>query len=463
MELQFWGAVRTTTGSMHILSAGDSRILLDCGLYQGRRKDAFEKNRNFPFDVSGIDHCLLSHAHIDHSGNIPTLVKKGYRGEIFATSATADLCEIMLLDSAHIQEHDVKFVNKKRAAQGKNLFEPLYVKEDAAIALKRFRALEYETPHRVSDGVVVTCHYAGHILGAAIISIEIKENGAGKKVVFSGDIGRKNMPILRNPAVPDDAEIVIIESTYGNRLHEKEEDVEKILKGIIERVLRRRSKLIIPAFSVGRTQQIVYILNRMYSGKKIPAVPIYVDSPLSTKATDVYMSHPECYDEQTQKWITEGNAPFCFKTLNYVSSAQESKKLNVTKGPMIVISASGMCEGGRILHHLAHAVEDEKNIILITGFQAGNTLGRRIFKKEPRIKIFGDEYSLRSEVEVINALSAHSDRDELLDWLKSMGKKVRKVFIVHGEEEAGNSMKEAINSLGIDDVVIPQPGESFIM
>lgn len=461
MKIQFLGAVRTTTGSMHLIESGGKNILLDCGLYQGKRKEAFERNRNFPFNPEDIDACVLSHAHIDHSGNLPTFVKKGYPGNIYSTPATAGLCEIMLMDSAHIQEQDVRFVNKKRKKQGKNLFEPLYVKEDAGEALKRFETADYEKPAKISDNIELEFTDAGHILGAGIVTLRIKENNTVKNLLFTGDIGRCDMPILKNPVVPDGADAVITESTYGDRLHEPELDVEESLKEIIVKVEKRGGRIIIPSFSVGRTQQIIYILNRLDSDGKIPSIPVYVDSPLSTRATEVYMEHPDCYDDETQKWIREGNRPFEYKTLRYVRNVEESKSLNDKKGPMIIISASGMCEAGRILHHLAHSVEDEKNMVLITGYQARHTLGRRILNGESRIKIFGDEYDLKAEVGLINALSAHADKDGLLSAVKEMGENVKKVFIVHGEEDANRSLASEIKKLKRGEVIIPRPGESF--
>ncbi len=461
MNIEFLGAVRTTTGSMHLISANGKKILLDCGLYQGRRKEAFERNRNFPFKPDEIDICVLSHAHIDHSGNLPTLVKKGYKGRIYSTPATAGLCEIMLLDSAHIQEQDVRYVNKKRAKQGKNLFEPLYETPDAREALKRFSVVDYESPVKITDGIELEFTDAGHILGSAIVTLNIEENGRRKKILFTGDLGRKDMPILKNPVIPDGVDIVITESTYGNRLHENETDVEETFKNLINKAVKRKSKIIVPSFSVGRTQQIVYILNKLDSASSIPEIPVYVDSPLSTRATEVYMEHPDCYDQTTSEWIKRGNKPFEYRGLRYVEDVKESKKINAAPGPMIVISASGMCEAGRILHHLAHSVEDKNNIVLITGYQAQHTLGRRIVEKSEKIKIFGDEYTLSAEVELINALSAHADKDGLLEALKQMGPQVEKVFIVHGDEDANQSLAGEITDIKAGGVIIPMPGEKF--
>ncbi len=461
MDIRFLGAVRTTTGSMHLVEAGRKKILLDCGLYQGRRKEAFEKNRNFPFYPGDIDFCVLSHAHIDHSGNLPSLVKQGYGGSILSTPATADLCRIMLLDSAHIQEQDVSFVNKRRASQGRKLFEPLYEREDALETLERFETLEYESPGKLCDGISVEFYDAGHILGSALTMLSFNSGAGRKKILFTGDLGRKDMPILKNPVVPAGADTIITESTYGDRLHQKETDVEDTLKNLVRRVAKRKSRLIIPAFSVGRTQQIVYILNKLNSEGLIPTVPAFVDSPLSFRATEVYAARTECYDDITREQIEKGNSPFEYRGMRYIKDVEESKKLNDVRGPVIIISASGMCEAGRILHHLAHSAEDENNIILITGFQARNTLGRRLLKKEPKIKIFGDEYNLRAEVEVINALSAHADKDALLEAVKAAGGNSAEVFIVHGEEEASESLAEALKGRGAKNVKIPRPMQCF--
>lgn len=461
MKIKFLGAVRTTTGSMHLINANGKNILLECGLYQGRRKEAFERNRNLPFNPEDIDSCVLSHAHIDHSGNLPTLVKKGYGGRILSTPATASLCEIMLMDSAHIQEQDVRFVNKKRARQGKNPFEPLYLKEDAQEALSRFSTVKYNFPEKISEGIELEFTDAGHILGSAIVTLRIDENGVNKNILFTGDLGRSDMPILKNPRIPEGADFVITESTYGDRLHEKEQDVEEIVKNIIIKAEKRKGRIIIPAFSVGRTQQIIYIINKLDSKGEIPSIPVFVDSPLSTKATEIYMKHTDCYDEETREWIKKGSRPFEYKELRYVKDVAESKALNEKEGPLVIISASGMCEAGRILHHLAHSVENEKNFVLITGYQAHHTLGRRILEKEPKIKIFGDEFNLRAEVDVINALSAHADRDGLIRALKGMGEGMEKIFIVHGDEEANFSLAAEAKKLGSGEVIIPVEGETF--
>lgn len=459
MRIHFLGAARTTTGSMHLLEANGSRVLLECGLYQGRRKEAFEINRNMPIAPGSVDAVVLSHAHIDHSGNLPSLVKNGYAGRIFATPATCDLCEIMLLDSAYLQEKDVEYVNKKRLRQGKNPFEPLYSQDDARDALNTFQGVPYETPKEVAPGVTITFHDAGHILGSALVVIEVVENGDRKRLLFTGDLGREHMPILRDPVVVHDVEYLITESTYGNRIHPGDEDVKGELVALCSDVLSRRSRLVIPAFSVGRTQQLLYFLHELRRAGRIPATPVFVDSPLSTKATKVHEDHPECFDEKARALVRAHDGPFAMPDLRFVADVAESKQLNDRPGPVIIISASGMCEGGRILHHLKRSVENRKDLILIVGYQAENTLGRRIVKRQSPIKIFGDQYDLRAEVHSIQALSAHADRNELLAYFEKMGPKVKQAFVVHGEMDQAEPFAAALSDLGAQNVRIPERGE----
>jgi len=460
MRITFHGAARTTTGSMHLLEVNGSRLLLECGLYQGKRKEAFERNRNLPFDASSVDACVLSHAHIDHSGNLPSLVKSGYRGPIYATPATRDLCEIMLLDSAYLQGRDVEYVNKKRARQGKNPFEPLYGAEDVTRALAQFRPLPYGEAVEVVPGVRATLHDAGHILGSALVALEVSEGGRTTRVLFTGDMGRRNMPILRDPVVVRDVEVLLTESTYGNRTHPCHEDVQRSLQELCEKVVSRGSRLIIPAFSVGRTQQVLYFLNELWLEGRVPEIPVYVDSPLSTRATRVHRDHPECFDAEMLERLRERESPFSLDRVTYVTDVADSKRLNDIRGPVIIISASGMCEGGRILHHLKHAVEDERHVILIVGYQAENTLGRRLVHRQNPIKIFGEQYTLRAEVHSIQALSAHADRNELLEYFRQMGPEVRRAFVVHGELDQQEPFAEALAESGAREVLIPERGQT---
>ncbi|MHC5033668.1 MAG: MBL fold metallo-hydrolase RNA specificity domain-containing protein [Planctomycetota bacterium] len=461
MELRVLGAAGTTTGSMHLLQIGGKRILLECGLYQGKRKEAFERNRNLPLDCRSLDACVLSHAHIDHSGNLPSLVKNGYQGPIIATPATRDLCEIMLADAAYLQVQDVSYVNKGRVRQGKNPFEPLYTPEDIPPTLGAFSQLPYGQQLEVVPGVTLTFHDAGHILGSAFVQLDITENGSSGRLFFTGDVGRNNMPILRDPHVLHDVDFLITESTYGNRLHPSREDVKAKLVELCGQIVRDRARLVIPAFSVGRTQQLVYFLNELVNEGEVQDLPVFVDSPLSTKATGVYEKHSECYDEETNELLRRGDNPFWFPGLTYTADVEESKKLNDMAGPVVIISASGMCEGGRILHHLKHTVEDERNAILIVGYQAQHTLGRRLVEGVSPIKIYGERHDLRAQVHTINALSAHADHDELVAYFTAMGPKVDRAFVVHGEAEASGQLAGDLHELGAQNVVVPGPGDSY--
>ncbi|MDX1776569.1 MAG: MBL fold metallo-hydrolase [Desulfobulbales bacterium] len=467
MKITFHGAAKTVTGSQHIIDVNGHRIMLDCGLFQGKRKEAFEMNRRGFCDGSSIDALVLSHAHIDHSGNIPCLVKNGFTGDIYTTPATRDLCSIMLMDSAYIQEKDVMYVNKKRKKQGKNLFEPLYTKADVADAMQNFIGIGYNRKHEIVPGVQLTLKDAGHMLGSThvILDINDQETGREQRVVFSGDIGRKDIPIIRNPThLTEGADILIMESTYGNRLHPPYPESEKDLERIINETYNRGGVLLIPAFAVGRTQQIVYALHKLHDQKRIPHLPIYVDSPLATSTTEIFRMHPECYDAEMRDFLLNDNhrEPFGFDTLTFTQSVEESKKLNAMKRPAVIISASGMMEGGRILHHLRSRISDARNTILVSGWQAPNTLGRRIINKEPVIRIFGDEFQMKAHVEIITGFSGHADRDELLGWAGAMQKKPQQVFIVHGEEEASQALSQSLQTeLGFNNIAIPEMHQSF--
>ena len=459
MRIRFHGAALTTTGSMHVLEAGGKAILLDCGLFQGHRKEAFEKNRHLPFDARALDLCLLSHAHIDHSGNLPTLVRAGFRGEILATPATRDLCAIMLADSAHMQEADVRFVNKLRLRRGQRPFEPLYAAADVAPAMARFAELPYGAPRELAPGVTASFLDAGHILGSALTLLEVRENGRRTRLLYTGDLGRKGQPVLRDPQSVGRADVLVTESTYGDRRHPAEEDVKAKLAELFGQVAARRSRLVIPAFSVGRTQQLLYFLRELHQAGRLPAVPVYLDSPLSAKATEVYEHHPECYDAEAAALFSGGDEPFSMRGLRCVADAEESKSLNAMRGPLAIISASGMCEGGRVLHHLKHSVEDPANIILLVGFQAENTLGRRIEERQPILRILGEEHPLRAEVHSLQALSAHADCDELLAYFRGLDAPPARAFVVHGEPAAAEALAGALRTLGVREVTVPRPGQ----
>jgi metallo-beta-lactamase family protein len=466
MELHFWGAAQTVTGSMHLLKANGYNILLDCGLYQGRRKEAFERNRSFPFDPTEIDALILSHAHIDHTGNVPSLVKHGYRGPIWATSATRDLCAIMLLDSAYIQESDVQYVNKKRVKQGKKPFEPLYTRADALEALNLFQSLGYNRPFEVVPGVKAHYREAGHVLGSASVTLDIDDSGQQKRLVFSGDIGREDIPILRDPAPVEDATFIIMESTYGQRFHKPPEEARSAFKQAVMEAIDKQGKVIIPSFAVGRTQGLVYALHQMFDRHEIPKIEVYVDSPLAVNATEIFRLHPEVYDRETHDFLAESNSrdPFGFDEVTYVREVGHSKALNDLDRPAIIISASGMCESGRILHHLKNNITDERNTILFVGYQAEHTLGRKILEGEPVVSIFGEEYPVKAKVMKINGYSAHADHNGLLGWLKAAqdrSSNLQKVFLVHGEGESATTLAEAARKQGVPEVYVPERGQVF--
>ncbi len=449
MKLTFHGAVRTVTGSQHLISVNGKKILLDCGLYQGSRKKSRERNQNLPFDAREVDVLILSHAHIDHSGNVPNLVKSGFKGDIICTYATRDLCTIMLRDSAKIQKYDIEYINKKRKKQKLPPIEPIYTAADVLASLKQFIGIGYERAYQVMPGVVLTFYDAGHILGSAItvLDIEDEETKETKRVVFSGDIGRPDRPILNDPTFIEEADVLLIESTYGNRQHAAQDEASERLKQIVNETCRRGGKLIVPAFAVGRTQELVYRLHQLVESRDIsPDLPVFVDSPLAIDATGIYRLHPEAYDEEVEAFMAKDRHgdPFGFDMMRYTRSTNESKELNFLREPAVIISASGMAEAGRILHHLKNNVEDPRNTILIVGWQAPNTLGRRIVEKQPELKIFGETYKLRAQVEVINGFSAHADRSELLDWAGHFRQPPAPTFIVHGEEEASFALADGL-------------------
>ncbi|UCC81869.1 MAG: MBL fold metallo-hydrolase [Gemmatimonadota bacterium] len=465
MRIQFWGAAGTVTGSMHLLEVNGRRILLDCGLYQGRRKEAFERNRDLPYAASSIDAVVLSHAHIDHSGNLPSLVRAGFRGCIYSTSATRDLCAYMLIDSAHIQENDVKYVNKRRRKQGKKLFEPLYTKEDALETLKSFHAIDYDHSFEPLPGVTVRFRDAGHILGSAIVMVDANEKGKKSRLVFSGDIGRKGLPILRDPRAFEGADYVIMESTYGDRLHESSGDAKELLRRTVSEVIEAGGVLLIPAFAVGRTQEIVYRLNQLWEARELPPIDVFVDSPLAVNATDVFRVHPECYDEEyLEMMVTDSDQdPLCFDGLKYVRSADGSRALNSRDEPAVIISASGMCEGGRILHHLKHHATRAESIVLFVSFQAEHTLGRKIMNGKSPVRIYGEEYEMTAQIRRAEGYSAHADRAGLLRWASRVQEKgdVKHIFLVHGEPEGISALAAGLEDDGAADVQIPERGQRF--
>ncbi len=465
MQIQFIGAARTVTGSMHLLKTKHMNILLDCGMFQGKRKEAFEKNIRLDYIEPGeIHHVILSHAHIDHSGNLPLLVKKGFSGTIFSTFATRDLSNAMLLDSAYVQKKEIEFVNKKRLKRGQNPFEPIYSVDDVLDSLEHFQAIPYRKEYHLSPDISFIFYDAGHILGSAITVLNIKENGTETRLAFTGDLGRPFRPILRDPQLIGNVNYLITESTYGDRYHKDDEESLRMLEDTINRTYARGGKIIVPAFSLGRTQELVFELHKLTLKNKIPSMPIYVDSPLSTNVTAIFRNHPECYDSETRELLLTQKDPFGFERLEYIVDVEESKRLNSITEPCIIISASGMCESGRILHHLANNVENEKNTIMMTGYCAQDTLGRRIIEKQPRLKILGDEYSLNAEVVVLENFSAHADRDELLGYIAHLDRNDMKgIFVVHGDYDTQLSFKEGLEGIGFSNITIPEPGQEIYL
>jgi metallo-beta-lactamase family protein len=457
MKIRFHGAAQTVTGSQHLLEVNGSRVLLECGLFQGRRKETYERNQNHPFDPANIDAVVLSHAHIDHSGNLPHLVKDGFTGPIFATKATADLADIMLRDSGHIQESDAMYVNKKRAKRGEPPIEPLYTIRDAEQVASHFRQMDYEQTFEAAPGVTARFVEAGHILGSAAVVLDIEENGRKLRLWFSGDIGRRKLPLLRDPVLPEGADYMIMESTYGDKPHRDPDAAYEEFREVVSRTIKRDGKVIIPSFAVGRTQELVYFLNQMVNDGSIRRIPVFVDSPLAVNATDIFKKHPECLDKETHEFVRQYRHPALeFKGLTYTRSVEESKALNERKDPMVIISASGMAEAGRILHHLRNNIENPKNTVLIVGWQAPYTLGRRLAEREKRIKIFGEAFTRRADVETIGGLSAHAGRDLLAEYALSVKNQVKKVFLVHGEKKAAMALREKLSERNLSEVYYPE-------
>jgi metallo-beta-lactamase family protein len=460
MNLTFHGAARTVTGSRHLISVNGHRLLLDCGLFQGRRKETWTRNREFPFDPASIDAVVLSHAHIDHSGNLPNLVRRGFKGPIHATHATAHLSDIMLRDSGHIHESDAAFLNKKRARRGRPLIEPLYTIKDAELAAKQLVSQAYDEAFEVVPGVVARFVDAGHILGSAGIVLDLQERGRNVRLMFSGDIGRFDLPIIRDPVLPQEVDYLIMECTYGNRTHNPPEEAYEETQQVVCNTLNNGGKVIIPSFAVGRTQTLIYFLHRMIDEGRIPRVPVFVDSPLAINVTEIFRAHPECYDQEMHEFMESDphGSALGFDLLEYTRSVRESKAINDVKGPVVIISASGMAEVGRILHHLRNNIHDPRNTILITSWMAPHTLGRRLVEGKKVIKIFGEKHEVRARVVSINGLSAHADQDALLTYALSSKQSLRQVFLVHGEAKSANTLRENIVAAGIDQVSYPDPG-----
>lgn len=463
MHLQFQGAARTVTGSMHMLTVRGQTILLDCGLAQGHREEARQINSTFPFNPSSISAVVLSHAHIDHSGNLPGLVRHGFRGPIYCTKATEDLLEVMLKDSAFIQERDVEFINKKHQRKGLGPVTPLYTRADVDKTLPLLHGMDYGQTFDVIDGIGCRYEDAGHILGSASVALTLKEGSQTCRLAFTGDLGRSGLPILRDPVfIGEEAEFLISESTYGGRVHAPVGDMDQQLLDPIRRAVKRRGKIIVPGFSVGRTQELVYVLHKLSVEGKIDYLPVFVDSPLSVNVTDVFRQHPECFDEQTRAILASAdhNDPFGFDRLTYIRDVEHSKELNDRPGPFMVIAASGMADNGRIVHHLANGVGDSRNMILIPGYQAENTLGKKLVDRLPVVNIFGEPHEVRAEVVVLNSFSGHADRNELLSYIgKFDRKRMKRIFLVHGDPDQIDQLSGGLQAAGFPEISIPARGD----
>ena len=447
MRIQFLGATRTTTGSMYLLEVNGAKVLLECGLYQGRREESIERNRHFPFDPAEVDCCVVSHAHIDHIGNLPNLCRQGFSGNIYATYATRDLAAIMLEDSAGIQKDDAEFVSRQRAKKGLPPVEPLYSSNDAERAMRQFVTFNYDRPMPIANGLTVTFRDAGHILGSAQVVLDVREGGRAFRYLFSGDVGRGGDDILRDPDPVENVDFLQIESTYGGRVHSAKKDAEEELRVLVSETIARGGKVIIPAFSVGRTQQIVFELHQLIDERRLQPVPTYVDSPLSTNATEVYRLHPECFNEFIYAFLREKANPFGMENLTYIRELAHSKKLNELKDPAIIISASGMAEAGRIRHHLHNNIGDEKNLVLFIGYCAEHTLGCQILKGHNPVNIFGEPHVVRAHIASIDAFSGHADREELKRYVERLTGDIKKISAIHGEKEQCLAWAETLRKL----------------
>jgi metallo-beta-lactamase family protein len=460
LGIGFQGAARTVTGSRHRLRFGARTWLFDCGLYQGHRDEADRVNRTFAFAPAELEGVVLSHAHLDHSGNLPTLVRQGFRGPIHLTPATADLARPMLADSAFLMERDLEHVNQRQREKRQPVRKPLYRPADVVPTLERFTPHDYRAPWALAEGVTVTFWDAGHILGSATATFEFHAGGRTLRLLMSGDLGRPKRPILRDPDVPPGPDVLVLESTYGDRLHAPEAENVAELRDVVRRTIGRGGRLIVPSFAVGRTQELVATLHELLERGELPDVPIFVDSPLARVATGVYRQHPECFDAETRDQFTHRNgAPFGFARLRYTSSAEESKALNERSEPFIVIAGSGMCEGGRVVHHLRFGLGDPRNTVLFVGYQAEGTLGRRLRDGAEIVNLFGEPARRRCEVAALDGFSAHADQAEILDWVGRLDPAPRRIFLVHGDVDAAETLAASLRERVGATVAIPSPGE----
>ena len=462
MQITFHGAAQTVTGSRHLLGLNGQQLLLDCGLFQGRRKDTYARNLTLPFEAAAVEAVVLSHAHIDHCGNLPNLVRNGFAGSIHATQATIHLTGLLTQDSAHIQEHDAAFLNKRPSRQGQPPIEPLYTLEDALRANALLHAQEYDSPFRPLPGAEARLVEAGHILGSAGVVLDLEEHGRHVRLMFSGDIGRPDLPIVPDPVLPQDVDYLVMECTYGDRSHGSSEEAFQSLRQLVQRTVARGGKVIIPSFAVGRAQTLVYFLHQMVDAGELQQIPVFVDSPLAVSVTDVFRKHPECFDLETRAFMEKDphGTAFGFDQLTYTRSVEESKALNELEGPAVIISASGMAEAGRILHHLRNHIGDPRNSVLITSWMAPHTLGRRLAEGQKRVSIFGEEYAVQAEVASLDGLSAHGGQPFLLEYAGALKGRAKRIFLVHGEPSPAAALKEKLEAEGFA-VSYPRQGDSF--
>jgi metallo-beta-lactamase family protein len=465
VKIEFVGAAQTVTGSRHLVRTPQATILLDCGLYQGRRQEARQRNMRLGFDAADVDVVVLSHAHIDHSGALPVLCKNRYTGPIYATPATCDLCAVMLQDAAMIQAADARYLNRAIERDGIDAepIEPLYDEHDVARVVGQMTAVAYHERREIARGVWLTFLDAGHVLGSAITLLDIDDEGQEKRLVFTGDLGRHHVPILRDPEVPSGATALITESTYGDRLHPPIEQMDEELAAVLQRTYHRGGKVVIPSFALERAQEVIFSLKKLRREGRIPPMPVYVDSPLTVSVTEVFRRHPECYDAEVRALLQAGDSPFEFDGLRYVSAVEDSIALDLAREPSVIISASGMCEAGRVLHHLKATIENPKNTVLIVGFQAQHTLGRRIVEKRPRVRIYGVERDLAAEVVVLNGFSAHADQNGLVEFAEAVRARgpLRQIALVHGETRAQDALRQLLAERGFPSVHAPATGDTM--
>ncbi len=457
VRLYSYGAVQEVTGSKHILEVDGKKILIDCGMFQGRREETYNKNKNLPFDPKEIEVAFLTHGHFDHTGNFPSLIKGGYEGAIYSTPATYDLASLVLYDSAHIQKRDTEFIKKliRKGRKDLKVYDPIYDEKDVTDTLSHFVSYPYNKRLKVFDKVEAEFYDAGHILGSSMILFNIElDHYKTLKVGFSGDLGREGLPFLRNPQKLPDLDYFVLESTYGNRLHDDISTVKEELSEVINSTYKKGGKIIIPAFAIERTQEIIYHIHELLLENKIPKLPVFIDSPMAVHATSIFKSHPECFDRKTfETFYDKKESPFDFDGVNYIVNVEDSKKLNYLKHPAIIISASGMCEHGRIVHHLRNNIENPANTILIVGFMAQHTLGRRLADKEPEVKIFGEKLKVNARIKIINAFSAHADYSEMKEYVSQFDlDKLKRIFLVHGEPEAQEHLEKVLEGIGVKDV-----------